>query len=265
MSGWRLSGFGDEIDPEPCVQLAVLAAVGARLIDVRSAWDVNIVELDADRLAELAGLVRDAGMAVSAVSSPVGKVDIDTPVEDEVERLERAVAAAHALGAPFVRVFSFQYGHRDPESVRDEVLRRLAALVEVARRGDVVLLLENESGLYGDQPERVLDVVESVGSERLRVAWDGGNFVRVGRRPFDEAFPLLVAHIAYLHVKDALADGASVPAGAGDAQLPETIAALTTSGFDGVAALEPHLAVAGRLGASPGRRDSAWRPARSRL
>ncbi len=47
----------------------------------------------------------------------------------------------------------------------------------------VVLLHENEKDIYGDVPERVLDIVESVGSPALRLAWDPANYVQVGRHP----------------------------------------------------------------------------------
>ncbi|MFP5018856.1 sugar phosphate isomerase/epimerase, partial [Paenarthrobacter ureafaciens] len=35
---WSLSGFGDEVDPDPAIQAAVLLALGASHIEVRSAW-----------------------------------------------------------------------------------------------------------------------------------------------------------------------------------------------------------------------------------
>ena len=97
---WTLSGFGDEIDPDPVVQAAVLQSLGARHIEVRSAWGVNIVDLDAGSLDRLAGLLRERSVGVSAVASPIGKVDVSLPVEHEVERLARAIAAAHRLGTP---------------------------------------------------------------------------------------------------------------------------------------------------------------------
>jgi sugar phosphate isomerase/epimerase len=123
----------------------------------------------------------------------------------------------------------------------------MSALADRARRAGVVLVAENEVGVYGDRPERLADVVESVDSPALRVAWDAGNFVRVGLRPFEDAYPLLAAHLAYLQVKDAVYGGGSVPAGAGDGQLPQTIRALADTGFDGFASLEPHLTSSGRL------------------
>jgi sugar phosphate isomerase/epimerase len=244
VTAWALAGFGDEIDADPRVQLAVLAAVGCRHIEVRSAWGTNVSELSDEGLERLAALVDTAGMAVSAIAYPVGKSDIEA---DDEHRFERALRAADVLRARYVRVFTFQHDGRPAESVRDAVLRRMSALADRARRAGVVLVAENEVGVYGDRPERLADVVESVDSPALRVAWDAGNFVRVGLRPFEDAYPLLAAHLAYLQVKDAVYGGGSVPAGAGDGQLPQTIRALADTGFDGFASLEPHLTSSGRL------------------
>lgn len=124
---WTLSGFGDEIDPDPVVQAAVLQALGASHIEVRSAWGVNIVDLSAerlDRLDRLAGVLAERGMGVSAIASPIGKVDVALPVEHEVERLGRAIAAAKRLDARFVRLFSFFRAEGvAARSVRDDVHR----------------------------------------------------------------------------------------------------------------------------------------------
>ncbi|WIB66796.1 sugar phosphate isomerase/epimerase family protein [Curtobacterium sp. MCBD17_035] len=251
---WTLSGFGDEIDDDPVVQVAVLQALGASAIEVRSAWGVNVVDLDEDQLAGLHRLLEDRGQSVSAVASPIGKVDVGLPVEHEVTRLERAIAAAHALGTRDIRVFSFYRSpEQTPEDVRDAVLTRMRALADVAEREGVRLLHENEKDIYGDVPERVLDVVESVGSDALRLAWDNANYVQCGVHPFTDGWGLLAPYVVYLQVKDALAaDGTVVPAGEGDGELRETLAALRDAGYDGHASLEPHLASATRLGGSSG-------------
>ncbi len=252
---WTLSGFGDEIDPDPVVQAAVLQALGARNIEVRSAWGVNIVDLDDDSVDRLAGLLRERSMGVSAVASPIGKVDVSLPVEHEVERLGRAVAAARRLGTRYIRIFSFYRGDGVAvESIRDAVLQRMRALADLAEASDVVLLHENEKDIYGDIPERVLDVIESVGSDHLRVAWDSANFVQVGvHRPFDDGYAMLRPHLEYLQVKDALAATGDVqPAGEGDGQLLETLTALRDDGYTGFASLEPHLTDVNALGGFSG-------------
>ncbi|MFC7941809.1 sugar phosphate isomerase/epimerase family protein [Microbacterium oxydans] len=254
MTPWKLSGFGDEIDPDPAVQIAVLQALGARHIEVRSAWGVNVVDLDESQLAQLAAVVRERGMAVSAVASPVGKVDVSLPVEHEVGRLQRAIRAAEVLEAPYIRIFSFfRAEHLSADDIRDEVLVRMAALARTAEAAGVTLVHENEKDIYGDIPSRVLDVIESVGSDRLRVAWDNANFVQVGVRPFTDGYAKLRPHLEYLQLKDALAaTGEVVPVGDGDGELRETLTALRDDGYAGFASLEPHLADVNALGGFSG-------------
>ena len=90
-------------------------------------------------------------------------------------------------------------------------------------------------------------------SPALRATFDAANFVQCGVRPFTDAYALLRPHLVYLQVKDALAaTGEVVPAGEGDGQIRETLAALRDSGFGGFMSLEPHLARAGRFGGFSG-------------
>lgn len=251
---WELSGFGDEIDDDPKVQIAVMQALGANHIEVRSAWGVNIVDLDGAQLLELKSLLDAAGMKVSAIASPIGKVDVSLPVEHEVERLRCAVNAAQVLESRYIRIFSFYYGEGVAvESIRDAVIERMSALAAVAESAGVVLLHENEKDIFGDIPERVLDIIESVASPALKVAWDAANFVQVGVKPFAEAYQKLRPHLEYLQVKDALfADSTVVPAGEGDGDVLRTVEALKADGYTGFASLEPHLAGAHGLGGFSG-------------
>jgi sugar phosphate isomerase/epimerase len=251
---WTLSGFGDEVDPDPAVQCAVLQALGARHIEVRGAWDTNVVDLSAEQLDRLATTLAERGMAVSAVASPVGKASVLDDPDHELVRLGRAVAAAHRLGTRYVRVFSFYRPPGvEPHEVRDAVLKAMRGLADVAEREGVVLLHENEKAVYGDVPARVLDVVESVGSAALRLAWDSANFVQVGVAPFTDGYPTLRPYLEYVQVKDALAaSGEVVPAGEGDGQLVETFTALRDDGYAGVVSLEPHLASGHGLGGFSG-------------
>ncbi|WP_028265683.1 sugar phosphate isomerase/epimerase family protein [Arthrobacter sp. MA-N2] len=251
---WELSGFGDEIDDDPKIQIAVMQALGAKHIEVRSAWGTNIVDLDDAQLSELKSLLDAAEMKVSAIASPIGKVDVSLPVEHEVERLRRAVNAAQLLESRYIRIFSFYYGEDVAvESIRDAVIERMRALAHVAEQSGVVLLHENEKDIYGDIPERVLDIIETVSSPALKVAWDAANFVQVGVKPFDDAYAKLRPHLEYLQVKDALfSDATVVPAGEGDGDLLRTVEALKADGYAGFASLEPHLAGAHGLGGFSG-------------
>jgi sugar phosphate isomerase/epimerase len=251
---WTLSGFGDEIDADPVIQLSVLQALGAKHIEVRSAWGTNVVELADEQLAALAALIAERDMAVSAIASPIGKVDAFGDPDTELARLRRAVHAAHRLGSRYIRLFSFyRPPGTTPPDIRDVVLEQLRAYATVAEQEGLVLLHENEKDIYGDVPDRVLDLIEAVGSPALRMAWDNANFVQVGVRPFTDGYAKLRPYLEYLQVKDArAADGTVVPAGEGDGELLATVTALREDGYDGFASLEPHLAVAGALGGFSG-------------
>lgn len=251
---WILSGFGDEIDADPAVQCSVLLALGARHIEVRSAWDTNVVDMSAEQIDRLATMIASRDMGVSAVASPVGKVDVAGDDGGELKRLRRAIAVARRLGAPYIRIFSFYRGPGVPvESVRDAVLTRMRSFADLAERSDVILVHENEKDIYGDVPTRVQDLIESVGSSALQVAWDNANFVQVGVRPFTDGYALLRPYLAYLQVKDAIAGtGEVVPAGEGDGELLATVTALRDDGYAGFASLEPHLMIQHGLGGFSG-------------
>lgn len=251
---WNLSGFGDEVDPDPTIQAAVLLSLGANHIEVRSAWGTNVSELDKDAVQRLKAILDEKRLKVSAVASPIGKVGVDLPVEHEVTRLRHIISVAKALDTSYIRIFSFYRAEgQSQDDIREAVMERLVALAEEAAAQGVVLLHENEKGIYGDTPERVLDIMETVDSPALRVAWDNANFVQVGVKPYTEGYALLRPYLEYLQVKDAIATtGEVVPSGEGDGELDATVAALAADGYTGFASLEPHLASAHELGGYSG-------------
>jgi sugar phosphate isomerase/epimerase len=250
---WTISGFCDEISDDFTEQCEVVVSLGMTHVEVRSAWGTNILDLDDAQLETVKKTLAAHDLRVSSIGSPIGKIRIDEDFEPHLERMRHAAEVAHVLEAPYIRIFSFFMPAGDPADHRDEVLRRMRALADVAEETDVVLLHENEKGIYGDTPERCLDIVESVASPKLRVAWDTANFVQVGVRPFTEGYSLLRPHLEYVQIKDAkAADGTVTPAGEGDGELVETIRELRSDGFDGFFSLEPHLTTVATFGGFSG-------------
>jgi sugar phosphate isomerase/epimerase len=254
---WTMSGFADEIDPDPSTQCAVLDDLAIRYVEFRSAWDVNVLDLTDEQLAEAKSVLDARGFGVSSIGSPIGKIAITDDFGAHLRRMDRAVEVAQHLRAPYIRVFSFFLtADQRPRDHRDEVVRRMGALAEKAAAGGVVLLHENEKGIFGDLPERVLDLVTAVDSPALRLAWDAANYVQCGVVPFPEAYALLRPYTDYVQIKDAvLATGEVVPAGEGDGRLRETVRALADDGYDGFVSMEPHLASAHHLGGFSGPDD----------
>jgi sugar phosphate isomerase/epimerase len=251
---WTLSGFSDEIADDFDEQCSVAAGLGLKYLEVRSAWGTNILDLDAEQLDRLQQTLVRHGLQVSSIGSPIGKIFVDEPFAPHLDRMRHAADVARQLGAPYIRIFSFFIRPgANPADHRAEVLDRMRALATVAEEAEVTLLHENEKEIYGDTPERCLDIVTSVGSPRLRLAWDPANFVQVGVKPFSEGYALLRPHLEYIQIKDALAaDGSVVVAGEGDGEVATTIRHLHQDGFDGFFSLEPHLANTSSLGGFSG-------------
>jgi sugar phosphate isomerase/epimerase len=260
---WTLSGFADEISPDLTEQCEVASGLGLKYIEVRSAWDVNILDLSPDQLSRMKKTLSAYGMKVSSIGSPIGKIFIDEDFAPHLERMRHAAEVAHELDAPYIRIFSFFIRPgEDPAGHRGEVIDRMRALVRVAEEADLILLHENEKQIYGDVPARCLDLIRSVGSPYLRLAWDPANFVQVGVRPYSDGYAKLRPHLEYVQIKDALAaDGTVVPAGHGDGEVAATIRALRHDGFDGFFSLEPHLALGHATGgySGPDLFRTAWR------
>lgn len=255
----RLGAFGDEVASELEEQIAVLASHDVRAIELRSAWGAKVLDLQPEQVQRAAQLLGAAGFAVSAIASPVGKAAIDVDIDSELARLRMAMDVARRLDTQLVRVFSFFIPDGRHSDFRDEVLRRMSLFAREAQANGIVLVHENESYIYGDDAERCRDLIDSVGSPALQVAFDPANFVQIGVRPFDEAWPLLAPHVVHFHVKDAVTverEGADPyparapelslmasvrPAGEGDGQLAELLAALERQDYRGYLVIEPHL------------------------
>ena len=117
---------------------------------------------------------------------------------------------------------------------------------------DVPSLRENEARIYGDIPTRCKELLDYFCGE-LKCVFDMGNFVLEGVEPYS-AYELLKEHVAYFHIKDALYEGAIVPAGKGEAKIKEILSLHREyAKEDFFVSLEPHLQTFTGLNALVGR------------
>ena len=241
-----LSGFTDEIWATLPAQVHLARRLGLTHVELRRVGLSGVLRFSDRRLARVERLLAAQQLGISSIATPIGKSDVDAPATSDADDLRRAAVLAHRFGTPFVRVFS--WFTPTPDADAPAVLDKMAALADVADAEGVTLLHENEKGVYGDRPERCLDLVRATGG-RLRLVFDPANFVQCGVRPHDEAWPRLAPHVAALHAKDARTRTRRVvPCGEGDGQWPQLAAALAQSGWDGFISLEPHLGLGGRGG-----------------
>ncbi|MDB5312022.1 MAG: asbF [Gemmataceae bacterium] len=258
-----VSAFADEISPDPREQLAVLKACNVRYIEFRSIHKTNVLALSDEQIKEFKKLLDGEGVKLSAIGSPVGKVAIDSPFEPHLDKLKRAVELCGVFGTPHIRVFSYYPPGNDPNFdgnwalYRDEVIRRMRAKADLAAKAKVTLFHENEHRIYGDSPDRVLDVMSSVNSPALRAAYDAANFVFCGYDPV-EGWEKTKSFTAHFHIKDWKHGGPAaghehgVIAGTGDGKIPHSIRDAVKLGYNGFAVMEPHLRGGGPTGGVTG-------------
>ena len=94
-----LSAFADEISPEPSQQLDALEANGIRYIELRGAWNTNVMKFSPAQRDELRRIFTDRGFGVSCIGSPIGKTRIDESEAEHFDYYQGSVEIAEFFGA----------------------------------------------------------------------------------------------------------------------------------------------------------------------
>lgn len=245
----QLSAFADEIGPNLDDQISVCRANGVSHFELRGVYGKNVMDFDDALRREIKTKLADNGMGVISIGSPIGKVAIDKPWQEHFDRFKKAVEYAEYFNAPFIRLFSYYpaggEGKGPVEPHRDEIVDRFKQKAEYLKNHSVVMVHENEKGIFGDIGSRCLDLMKSVDSPKFRTAFDFANFVQAKEWPMDN-WKLLKPYTVHIHIKDAMmADAKVVPPGEGDGQIGPILEDAYKSGYRGFVTMEPHLKVAG--------------------
>lgn len=237
----KISGFADEISPDLAEQIIAFKKLGLNYIDIRNIDGNSITSRSLDEVKEIKKQLDENNLKVACIGSPIGKIFITEPNENHIELFKQTLTIAKILETKYIRLFSYYIPNQEYDKYRDEVLKRLSQMVELAERTDIILLHENEKDIYGDAPVRCVDLLGNLKSPNFKAIFDFANFVQCGYNPL-EAYPLIKPYLEYFHIKDALFSTKEVVApGLGDGHLPEIISQAVRDGYEGFFALEPHL------------------------
>lgn len=253
MRSLKISAFADEYADSFEEQLTALNEFEIENIEIRFLNGKNISVLKRNEVTEAKKKLDAFGINVSAIGSPIGKIQLDGDMNDHLETAKRIFESANIFDTRYVRVFSFYAPNgKDIADMKSEVLYYLEKLVVLAREYGITLCHENEAKIYGDTPNRCKELLDHFSGE-LKCVFDIGNFVLEGAEPYT-AYELLKEDIAYFHIKDALSQGAIVPAGKGEAKIKEILSAHREyAKEDFFVSLEPHLQTFSGLNALVGR------------
>ncbi len=253
----KLSAFADEVTEDFLAQVEYLAGERVGYIEPRFINKKNMMDLTKGELDEARAMIRDHGLKVSAIGSPIGKVRLDEPFEPHLDKFKHAVDLALFLETPYIRMFSYYAPEgKNIDDYREQVMERMAAKVEVLADADVTMVHENEAKIYGHSAQNCVDLIEAVDSPKLRLVYDPANFVWGEKMTnnVEVCWPLMKPYVVHIHIKDwklGAADVGSIP-GEGDGQIRELLAELAAINYDGCMTMEPHLQQGGQFGGTTG-------------
>lgn len=207
-------------------------------------------EIDPALAKRIADACAARSIAMAAVSGTFNVIHPNVQVRaDGLRRLDVLAGACAALGTGTITMST---GTRDaenmwrahPENNSPEAWRDLCMSMEkataIAEQHGVVLAFEPEVSNVIDTARKGRQLIDEIGSPRLRVVIDGANLFHAGELPrmaeiLDEAFDLLGANIVLAHAKDLSRDGEAgdQAAGTGLLDYDRYLALLHRAGYKG--------------------------------
>lgn len=240
MNKLNIYAFADEASPIIDSQITAMKENFVDGLEIRNVDSVNISEISDSKAKEVKKKLDAADLKVWSIGSPIGKIDIE---KDDfllhTEKFKRTLELANILGAENIRLFSFFTPDSTKNDFKNKVIERLSLFCDISKDCNVTLCHENEKGIFGDTPERCLDIHHAL--PEIKAIFDPANYVQCGVNTLT-AWQMLKPYVKYLHIKDALADGSVVPAGKGVGNLKYILDDFLSLGGQQVT-VEPHLSV----------------------
>ena len=237
----KISGFSDEISQNTTEQFEALNRLGVNYFEPRGIDGKNISDLTSEEAKALKAKADSYGIKTSSIGSPIGKIKTCDDFEAHFQRFKNTVEVAKIMDTPYIRMFSFYPVNGWDNAQKDEAFARLDKMIGYAKENSVILLHENEKGIYGDTGERCLEIMQTFACDNFRAVFDPANFIQCGEDTL-KCFDMLKDYIEYMHIKDALKEsGKVVPSGYGDGNVEYIVKTLMADGFDGFCSIEPHL------------------------
>ena len=201
-----------------------------------------------EKLEEIAAAARKHSVSIVAVSATFNMAHPNQAVIDEgMASLEVICRAAAILGCPLVTLctgtldpedqWRFHPGNNTPQAWQ-KMCESMSHALQIANRYGVSLGIEPELANIVNNAQKARQLIDEMGSTRLKVIFDPANLFEVAtlneqHAVVKTALDLLAADIAIAHAKDRHPDGSFATAGKGVLDYQFYINHLKASGFTG--------------------------------
>jgi len=211
------------------------------------AWDV----------AEVKRLLAEAGLALTAVAGHANPLATDPDeLAENLARIRAGLDLAAELAGPNGPPPLVSMGYGTPESYESDktlLAERFAQLAQHAASTGGILALEPHVGQAMDQPEKVVWLMNAVGSPHFRLNFDNSHFEVMGR-DMDEYVPMLTPFAVHTDLKDQRGrspDHEFLVPGEGDFDYARYLRALDGAGYTGDVTVEISVMVQRRADYDP--------------
>ncbi len=201
----------------------------------------KVPELAPERIADVKQQLAAHGLVVSDLGASAQMHDMDPAKHAaQLDEARRFIDLAHALGAPYVRVFGNEYVKDVP---REKMLAHIAGalhdLGDYARGKGVEVIIESH-GDFTDSPA-LLEILQRADSPNVALLWDAHHTFVSGKEEPEDTVAKLGRYIRHTHLKDSVPSGNDrryVLTGTGDVPVKRQIAALAKIGYRGFYSFE---------------------------
>ena len=240
----KLTFITDEASQSPDEFLTLAHEFDLDAVELRSVFDRNVADLGPTQQHLLLSTLRDAGIGVCCIGSPVFKCDIDTPLDTELDKLKSALDAAALLESPLVRIFTY-WRRADPVQYQDRVVRALTLAGELAKPYGITLTIENGKRTMHATGHELRELFRHLDATAYSVLWDPGNSIFSGldSNPIEHGYPAIAHLVGHVHIKDPAVYCDSreyVALGNGQLDLAAQLEALSEHHYPGYISLETH-------------------------
>ena len=215
-----------------------IARAGFKVVELTAVrgWTEHIMpDHDEAQLKHVEDKLKALGLNCIAVSGHCNLTDAE-----RLNDFRANMALAHRFGAKWIISSTGEAHFGKDERITDDVLiENLKALVPDLEKYDLKLGIEVH-GEYGTG-EKILKIVEGVGSDRVGINYDTANVVFYGGKVPNVEIKTCYEGVNYVHLKDkvGLDNGWNFPAvGSGDLDLMGFIQYMNGKGYDGPLSIE---------------------------
>ncbi len=185
--------------------------------------------------------IAQRGLHVSCLGSSATMHEMDPAKRSvQLDEARRFIDLAHALDAPYVRVFGNNYvAGVAPDEMLAHIARGLRELGQYAQGKGVTVLIESH-GDFTDSPA-LEAIFEHADSPAVALLWDAHHTFVSGKEEPEDTVRRLGRYIRHTHLKDSIAAGNDrryVLTGTGEVPVRRQVEALVKSGYRGYYSFE---------------------------